>query len=97
MDFLYYSLTHFKAGIDYLPRVYQVVSDKYGTVKLRNVLNGNELFHMRPDEIIINGLPSNIVQLQDLVFNSSCVCDGDEVDYGDEFKIFDLSFDETFE
>jgi hypothetical protein len=45
--------------------------------------------------ITINGLATNFEAIRKLVFNSLCVCLGDEEP--EQYKIFDFTFNNTFE
>ncbi len=97
MNFESYSTKKFKISIDYFLRIFQVLKNRDGSLKLRNVLNSEILFDkLNPETILINGnAMTSIDELQNVVFNSSCICDDDIMP--EENKIFDLTFDETFE
>lgn len=97
MNFETYTIQRFKVGVDYYKRTYQVYVSKSGKITVKNVLNGSYLlFAAAPETIQINGEPmTDIADLQKLVYNQKCVCTN-ENDDGD-WKIFDLTFDNTFE
>ena len=82
---------------DYKLRIYSVIQKTNGLLKFTNVLNGVVfLDNINPLIITINNEPmANLKELQEVVFNPKCVCTED--DDGAEFKIFDLTFDKTFE
>ncbi|WP_374464161.1 hypothetical protein [Chryseobacterium sp.] len=89
--------TRFTANIDFYKRTYYVLKKSNGKVKISSVLNGSVLFdNLDPNEILIDGNPMmNIQELQDVVYNQSCYCDPENDD--DNYKIFDKTFDKTFE
>lgn len=89
--------TRFTVDIDLYPRAYSVQKKRNGKIRITNVLDGSILFdNLRLDEILIDGNPiQNTQKLQDVVFNSSCYCDSEHED--EDYKIFDDSFDQTFE
>lgn len=97
MNFETFTIQRFKVGVDYYKRTYQVFVSKSGKITVKNVLNGSILLWMvEPETIQINGEPMIFISdLQELVYNQRCVCD-DEPDDGD-WKIFDQTFDNTFE
>lgn len=97
MNFETHTMQRFKVGVDYYKRTYQVYLRKNGKITVKNVLNGSYLlFGADPETIQINGQPmTDIADLQRLIYNQKCVCtiENDDVDW----KIFDLTFDKTFE
>lgn len=97
MNFETFTIQRFKVGVDYYKRTYQVFVSKSGKITVKNVLNGSILLWMvEPETIQINGEPMIFISdLQELVYNQRCVCD-DEMDDG-TWKIFDQTFDNTFE
>lgn len=97
MNFQDYTIQRFKLGIDLLRREYQVSENKDGTLKIWSVITGKVLFqNLDPLTVLVNGVPmSSLDQLQKIIYNSSCECSGETDD--SENKIFDLTFDNTFE
>ena len=97
MNFETVSIQRFRVGIDFYYRTYTVREKKDGTIRIENNLNGATLFdNLNRSEIRVNGRPMNdIAALQAVVFNQKCNCK-DEIDEM-EHKIFDLTFDKTFE
>ena len=89
--------TRFTVDIDFYKRTYYVLQKSNGKIKISNVLNGSVLFdNLEPTEILIDGNPMiSIKELQEVVYNQSCYCDPDNTD--DDYKIFDKTFDKTFE
>ncbi len=96
MNFEVINIRFFSIGVDYHPRIYAVMKKRNGLLRLTNKLTG-EVFidNLNENTVLINNVPmQNISQLQNVVFNQSCLCD----DYGgDDSKIFDRTFDKTFE
>lgn len=88
----------FKVGFDYYQRTYSVLKKTNGLIQMKNAMNGDVLFdNLNPSDLKIEGVPmQNLEQLQDVVFNRSCVCDLEDT-IPSPFKYFDFSFDETFE
>lgn len=97
MNFETFTIQRFKVGVDYYKRNYQVFVSKAEKITVKNVLDNSVLLKdAEPETILINGEPMIFVSdLQELVYNQRCVCD-DEPDDGD-WKIFDQTFDNTFE
>jgi len=97
MNFEILSNTRFKIGVDYYKRIYQVQKKRNGKIKIRNILTGEILFdNLEFNQVTINGQPlTNIDDLQNIIYNFSCICDHDLED--ENFRIFDNTFDNTFE
>jgi hypothetical protein len=97
MNFSIVSKQLFTAGINTYSRKYAVSYKKNGRLRIYNILNGDILFDdLQESEVNINGQPfTNAENLQKILFNKSCICDTD-VD-NNNFRIFDGSFDLTFE
>ena len=89
--------TRFTVDVDLWKRTYRVLEKRNGKIKILSILDGSVLFDdLIPSEILIDGLiMQNINELQDVVFNRSCICDPNKED--DDYNIFDDSFDKTFE
>lgn len=97
MNFTIKSKQLFIAGINTYSRKYAVTYKKNEKLKIYSLLTGETLIdNLSESEIQIDNQPyTNIEDLQRILFNKSCICDSDVDD--NEFKIFDGSFDETFE
>lgn len=97
MNFKIVTNTKFSVGIDFHKRIYSVQEKKDGTIKITSSLDGSVLFDkLNASEIVIDNFPmQNISDLQNIVFNRSCICDPDKED--EDYKIFDDSFDKKFE
>lgn len=97
MDFSIYNAKYFKVGIDYFVRVYRVYLKQNGMLRVSNMMTGALMFeNLDPATVTLNGQPFIFDNMQDIIFNRSCLCD-ESGELPDPFKIFDLSFDETFE
>lgn len=96
INFILVNNSRFTAGVDFYRRIYYVLQKSNGKIKISSVLNGSVLFdNLDPGEILINSSAmTNIKELQDVIYNSSCYCDPDSTD---DYKIFDKTFDKTFE
>lgn len=97
MNFESLTIQRFKVGVDIYKRIYQVAQKNNGKLRVYSVIDGAILFdNLNPNEVQIDGVKMrNIDQLQNIIFNKSCVCEN-EVDDMDH-KIFDRTFDKTFE
>lgn len=86
----------FKIDTDYHKRVFAVLKKTNGLLKFTNVLTGFVFMdNVDPLLILVNNTPlENLQDLQDVIFNQTCLCENED---GDEFKIFDRTFDRTFE
>lgn len=96
MDFVIYTNTRFRVGIDIYPRMYQAVQKRNGLIRIRHIRSGFILFdNLSLSDIQVEGVPAqNLNDLQTILYNRSCEC-SDMPDEG--VRIFDLSFDPTFE
>lgn len=97
MNFKIFSNTTFSVGIDIYSRTCYVLKKSNGKIKISNVLNGAVLFdNINPSDITINDEPmTKISKLQEIVYNRNCNCDNEQP--VGEKKIFDKTFDKTFE
>ena len=98
MELSIFSKTLFKWGIDFKKRTFAAYEKKNGLIKITNIITGEIL----AEDLDINSLTSGgsalsgFEELQDIIFNKACLCSEDpepEI----PFKIFDLSFDTSFE
>lgn len=97
MNFKIVTNGRFTADIDFYKRTYYVLQKSNGLIKISNVLNGKILFdNLNPADITIDGIQmTRIDELQNVVYNKSCYCDPNNED--EDYKIFDKTFDKTFE
>ena len=98
MDFKIISKNFFKFGIFQKRRVYAVRLKRSGLLKIVNIFDGALLAdNLVLSDLTIDGTPIlSINDLQDIIFNRSCLC-GEDPEPEIPFKIFDLSFDTSFE
>lgn len=97
MNFEIVNIRIFKINVDFYPRVFSVLKKRNGLLRLRNVLTGIILIdNLDPATVLIENEPmQNLRQLQAIILNQECLCDDDGGDV--DFKIFDRTFDRTFE
>lgn len=96
MDFSIHTNTRFKAGIDFYPRLFKAHLLKNGNVIIKHIFKGYIIFNLPFNSIFIEGVPlQNVDDLQSLIYNFECGCDPSLDD--DNTRIFDDSFDNTFE
>jgi len=86
----------FKIDFDFHKRIFSVLKKTNGLLKFTNVLTGFVFIdNVDPEIILINNEPmESLRDLQEIIFNQKCFCENGG---GDEFKIFDRTFDRTFE
>ncbi|RMZ60077.1 hypothetical protein D1632_10840 [Chryseobacterium nematophagum] len=96
MNFKIINSRRFSVGVDVYKRMYYAQIKNNGLIRISHVLSGKVLFdNVDPDEILIDAsLMLSINELQQIIYNTSCDCDSEEEE---EFKIFDRTFDNTFE
>lgn len=96
MNFEIITNSRFKIGLDFYQRLYQVKVKANGLLQLVNIQNRKILFdNLNLADLTVNGLPATLKNLQDVIYNFDCACDPSFDD--SLYKIFDLSFDNTFE
>lgn len=97
MNFEIYSNTRFNIGVDIFNRLYYAIQKSNGKIKLINALDGSILRdNINPNEITIAGRPmKHLSELEAVIFNKNCTCN-ESLD-NDEKRIFDQTFDKTFE
>lgn len=78
-----------------LPRAYEARLTRSNSIVIRHVITGNVIDLGLLSNILVDSLPATFEDIRKTVFNLSCVCidDGGSPD----FKIFDYTFDNTFE
>lgn len=96
MNFEIVTNSRFKIGIDFYKRIYQAKLLADGTVRIFNIYTGEILFNnLDLSTTTVNGQPATFEGLQEIIYNFECACDPDLEDT--DYKIFDESFDNTFE
>ena len=96
MNFEIVTNSRFKIGIDFYKRIYQAKLLSDGTVNIFNIYTGKTLFNnLDLSTTSVNGQPATFESLQEVIYNFECACNPDLEDT--DFKIFDESFDNTFE
>ena len=78
-----------------LPRQFQATMNRSNKIILRNIRTGYRINLGTIDNVTIEGLPTTFEAIRKLVYNFSCSCDGG--DLPPKYKIFDITFDNTFE
>ena len=98
MDFKIISKNFFKFGIFQKRRVYAVRLKRSGLLKIVNIFDGALLAdNLVLSDLTIDGTPIlSINDLQDVLHSRSCLC-GNDPEPVIEIKIFDESFDPSFE
>jgi hypothetical protein len=78
-----------------LPKAYDTRLTRSGSITLYHVITGAVIVLGDLSDISINGNPATLEEIRQTVFNMSCTCS----DNGEtpKFKIFDYTFDNTFE
>ncbi len=81
-----------------LQRMFTAYINRAGDVILKNLIYRNiiNLGNIESGDIFVNGEPATINNIAKVVYNFSCACTGDYTPVED-FKIFDITFDKTFE
>lgn len=87
----------FKIDVDFHRRIFSVLKKTNGLLKFTNALTGFVFMdNVNPEMVFIKNVPlTSLKDLQEIILNQKCLCDDDGG--GDEFKIFDRTFDRTFE
>ena len=96
VDILSLSANAFALNGETLQRIYTAYINKAGNVILKNLMYRNILNLGNISNITIDGTPATINNIAKTVYNFSCNCTGDYTPVED-FKIFDITFDNTFE
>ena len=98
VNFKIVSKNFFKFGIFQKRRVYAVRIKRSGLLKIVNIFDGSTL----ADDLVLSDLSIDgaailsLNDLQDVLHSRSCLC-GDDPEPVIEIKIFDESFDPSFE
>lgn len=79
-----------------LQRIYTAYINRAGDVILKNLIYRNILILGNISNITVDGTPATINNIAKVVYNFSCICTGVYTPIED-FKIFDATFDKTFE
>lgn len=97
-NFEIFSSKRFKIGVDLHFRVYQIILKRNGKYKIRNIKNGSLLLNdILFSEMYIDGEPIQYIsQIEDVILNKNCDC-SDAPPEPEQPKIFDRTFDPTFE
>ena len=96
MNFEIVTNSRFKIGIDFYKRIYQAKLLADGTVRIFNIYTSEILFNnLDLSTTTVNGQQATFENLQEIIYNFECACDPDLEDT--DYKIFDESFDNTFE
>lgn len=82
-------------GVTIVPRIFESNINGSGIIVLRNVFTGAKIILDTLENITLDGFPTTFKALRKVFYNFSCACEFN----GDEplFKIFDYTFDYTFE
>lgn len=96
VDILSLSVNAFTLNGETLQRIYTAYINRAGDVILKNLLYRNQINLGNISNITVDGTPATINDIAKTVYNRSCTCTGDYTPVED-FKIFDITFDITFE
>lgn len=97
-NFSIVSSKRFSIGVDLYFRTYQIILKRNGKYKIRNIKDGSVLLNdVLFSELYIDGVPIQYIsQIEDIILNSNCDCFDDPPE-PEHRKIFDRTFDRTFE
>ena len=96
VDILSLSSNAFTLNGETLQRFYTTYINRAGDVILKNLIYRNIINLGNISNITVDGIPATINNIAKTVYNFSCACTGDYTPVED-FKIFDITFDNTFE
>lgn len=85
----------FKIDTAVMPKQYSAYIDRQGNVILRNAYTAGIINLGDISNISVDGYPATIESLREVIFNYLCGCAG--IEDNPVFKIFDYTFDYTFE
>lgn len=77
-----------------IPRAYEARITRSNIIIIRHVISGSIIELGILSNILVDSLPATFEQIRQTVFNFSCLCSDGEIP---RFKIFDYTFDNTFE
>ena len=96
VEILVISSNAFTLNGETLQRVFTAYINRAGDIILKNLIYRNIINLGNIADITVDGLPATINNIAKTVYNFSCACTGDYTSVED-FKIFDITFDNTFE
>ena len=98
VDILSLSANAFTLNGETLQRVFTAYINRAGDVILKNLIYRNiiNLGNIEAGNIFVDGVPATINNIAKTVYNFSCACTGEHTP-PEDFKIFDATFDKTFE
>jgi hypothetical protein len=96
VEILSLSANAFTLNGETLQRIYTAYINRAGDVILKNLIYRNIINLGNISDITVDGIPATINNIAKIVYNFSCTCTGDYTPIED-FKIFDITFDNTFE
>lgn len=89
------SFLSFKIEDAVLPKLYNAYINRQNIVVLRHVYTAQIIELDIISNILLDGFPTTLEDLKQAIYNYSCACSGSEDN--PTFKIFDYTFDFTFE
>ena len=96
VEILVISSNAFTLNGETLQRMFTAYINRAGDVILKNLIYRNIINLGNISNITVDGIPATINNIAKTVYNFSCACTGDYTPVED-FKIFDITFDNTFE
>ena len=96
VDILVISSNAFTLNGETLQRMFTTYINRVGDVILKHLKYRYSINLGDLADITVDGLPATINNIAKTVYNFSCLCD-DEHTPPEDFKIFDITFDNTFE
>ena len=96
VEILSLSANAFTLNGETLQRMFTAYISRAGDIILKNLIYRNIINLGNIADITVDGLPATINNIAKTVYNFSCSCAGDYTPVED-FKIFDITFDNTFE
>lgn len=79
-----------------LPRNFDANINRFGRVIIRNITLGARFDLGIPGDVTIENDPFNLDELKSIAYNNSCVCEPGPTPPAPTLKIFDITFDLTF-
>ena len=96
VDILVISSNAFTLNGETFQRMFTTYINRVGDVILKHLKYRYSLNLGNISNITVDGIPATINNIAKTVYNFSCACTGDYTPVED-FKIFDITFDNTFE